>query len=43
MKRLKVYELERYKIMKFLGKDFDSYEDVLGLNLKDICKKWQVC
>lgn len=31
-----IYELERDKIMKFFGKDFVTYEDVLGLEIKDI-------
>ena len=33
-----VYELEKNKIMKFLGKDFITYEDVLGLSRNTILK-----
>ena len=31
-----VYKLERDKVMKLLGKDFVTYEDVLGLKLTEI-------
>ena len=34
--RYEVFELERDEIMKFLGKDFINYYDVLDLKIKDI-------